>query len=68
MHINYAAVVVLIGVNTVLISQKSMRNDDGFKMEFKNLSINLKSLKNEIKIILIDLVPSKNKLKGGKFF
>ena len=45
-----------------------MRNDDGFKMEFKNLSINLKSLKNEIKIILIDLVPSKNKLKGGKFF
>ena len=57
--ITSAAALVLIAVNTILISQKSTRNSDSFKMELKNLSSNLKSLKNEIKNISIDLTPSK---------
>ena len=63
--ITNAAALVLIAINTILISQKSTRNADSFKMELKNLSSNLKSLKNEIKNISIDLFPSKNNLKGG---
>ena len=57
--ITCAAALVLIAVNTILISQKSTRNANSFKMQLKNLSSNLKSLKNEIKNISIDLVPSK---------
>ena len=41
--ITNAAALVLIAINTILISQKSTRNADSFKMEFKNLSSNLKS-------------------------
>ena len=57
--ITSAAALVLIAVNTILISQKSTRNANSFKMQLKNLSSNLKSLKNEIKNISIDLFPSK---------
>ena len=57
--ITCAAALLLIAVNTILISQKSTRNADSIKMELKNLSSNLKSLKNEIRNISIDLVPSK---------
>ena len=63
--INSAAAIVLIAVNTILISQKSTKNSDSFKLELKNLSINLEILKNEIKNISINLVPSKNNLKVG---
>ena len=57
--ITSAAALVLIAVNTILISQKSTRNTDSFKIQLKNLSSNLKSLENEIKNISIDLVPLK---------
>ena len=57
--ITSTSALVLIAVNTILISQKSTRNADSLKMEFKNLSSNLESLKKEIKNIAIDLVPAK---------
>ena len=53
-------------MNTILIAQKSTKNANNLNIELKNLSSNLESLKNEIKNISIDLVPSKkNELKGG---
>ena len=57
--ITSAACFVLIVVNTFLISQKSTKNIDSFKMDIKELTRNLESLKNEIKNISIDLIPSK---------
>ena len=57
--ITSAATLLLIAVNTILISQKSTNNADTFKIEIKNLSSNLESLKKEIKNISINLVPSK---------
>jgi len=57
--ITSTAALLFIAVNTILISHKSTRNADSFKMEIKNLSSNLESLKKEIKNISIDLVPSK---------
>ena len=56
--ITSAAALVLIAVNTILISQKSTKNADSFKIELKNLSSNLETLKNEIKNISINLVPA----------
>ena len=53
------AALLLIAVNTILISQKSSRNADYIKMEIKNISNNLDFLKMEIKDITIDLVPLK---------
>ena len=50
---------ILIAVNTILISQKASNNSDTLKIEIKNVSNNLESLKREIKNISIDLVPSK---------
>tara|TARA_B100000212_G_scaffold69872_1_gene48981 strand:- start:1140 stop:1511 length:372 start_codon:yes stop_codon:yes gene_type:complete len=57
--ITSTAALVLIAVNTFLISQKSSSNSDTLKMEIKNVSSNLESLKRHIKEISIDLVPSK---------
>ena len=57
--ITSAAALVFIAVNTILIAQKSNKNANTFNIELKNLSSNLESLKNEIKNISIDLVPSK---------
>ena len=42
------------------MSQKSTKNAEIFKIEIKNLSSNLQSLKKNIKNVSIDLVPSKN--------
>ena len=57
--ITSAAALVLIAMNTIIISQKSTKNAENIKLEFKNLSSNLESLKTEIKNISIELVPSK---------
>ncbi len=57
--ITSAASLLLIAVNTILISQKSTKNAKTFKIEIKNLSSDLESLKTELKNISIDLVPSK---------
>ena len=57
--ITSTAALVLIAVNTILISQKSSNNSDTLKMEIKNVSSNLDSLKKEIKNMSVDLVPSK---------
>ena len=57
--ITSTAALLFIAVNTILISQKSTRKADSFEMEFENLTRNLESLKNEIKNISIDVVPSK---------
>ena len=57
--ITSAAALVLIAVNTILIAQKSTKNGNNLNIELKNLSSNLESLKNEVKNISIDLVPSK---------
>ena len=57
--ITSAAALVLIAVNTILIAQKSTKNANNLNIELKNLSSNLEFLKNEIKNISIDLVPSK---------
>ena len=46
-------------MNTILISQKSTKNADSYKIELKNLSSNLETLKNEIKNISINLIPAK---------
>ncbi len=55
---------ILIAVNTFLISQKSTKNIDSFKMDIKELTRNLESLKNEIKNVSIDLVPSKKQAQS----
>ena len=55
--ITSAAALVLIAVNTIIISQKSTRNAEIFKIEIKNLSSNVESLKKEIENVSIDLVP-----------
>ena len=55
--ITSAAALVLIAVNTIIISQKSTRNAEIFKIEIKNLSSNVESLKKEIKNVSIDLFP-----------
>ena len=57
--ITSTAALVLIAVNTILITQKSNKNSDILKIEIRNISSNLESLKKEIKNISIDLVPSK---------
>ena len=57
--ITSAAALVLIAMNTIIISQKSTKNAENIKLEFQNLSSNLESLKKEIKNISIELVPSK---------
>ena len=54
-----AAALVLIAVNTILISQKSTKNADNLQIEIKTITNNLDFLKKEIKNISIDLVPSK---------
>ena len=54
---NLWAALVLIAVNTIIISQKSTRNAEIFKIEIKNLSSNVESLKKEIKNVSIDLFP-----------
>ena len=46
-------------MNTIIISQKSTKNAEIFKVEIKNLSSNLVSLKKDIKNVSIDLVPLK---------
>jgi len=56
-------------VNTIILSQKSTRNAEIFKIEIKNLSRNVESLKKEIKNVSIDLVPSKKQSeRWNKFF
>ena len=62
--ITSTATLVLIALNTILISQKSTKNADRLKMEIKNLSSNVISLKNEIKNISIDLVSLKKEIKN----
>tara|TARA_B100000212_G_scaffold259235_1_gene199210 strand:- start:512 stop:886 length:375 start_codon:yes stop_codon:yes gene_type:complete len=57
--ITSTAALILIAVNTTLISQNSTKNSDSLKMESKNILSNLDSLKKELKNISIDLVPSK---------
>tara|TARA_B100000575_G_scaffold226919_1_gene187570 strand:- start:166 stop:426 length:261 start_codon:yes stop_codon:yes gene_type:complete len=57
--ITSAAALVLIAVNTIIISQKSTINAENLKIEIKNLSSNLEPLKKEIKNVSIDLFPSK---------
>ena len=57
--ITSAAALVLIAVNTILISQKSTKNADNLQIEIKTITNNLDFLKKEIKNISIDLVPSK---------
>ena len=59
--ITCAAALVLIAVNTILITQKSTKNANTLNIELKNLSRNLESLKNDIKNISIDLIPSKKR-------
>ena len=53
------AALVLIAVNTILTSQKSYKNSDTMKIEIKNISSNIKSLKKNIENISNDLVPAK---------
>ena len=48
--ITSTAALVLIAVNTIIISQKSTKNAETFKIEIKNLSSNLESLKKRLKI------------------
>ena len=57
--ITSAAALILIAVNTIIISQKSTKNTENFNVDIKNLSSNLESLKKEIKNVSIDLVPLK---------
>ena len=57
--ITSTAALVLVAVNTILISQKSTKNTDTLNMELKNVSSNLEAIEKEIKNISIDLVPSK---------
>mgnify|MGYP001333468018 CR=1 FL=1 len=57
--ISSTAVLVLIAVNTILISQKSSKNTDNLKMEITNVIVNLESLKKEIKNLSINLIPAK---------
>ena len=57
--ITSTATLVLIAVNTILISHKTTKNSDYIKIEIKNISTNLESLKKEIKNTSIDLIPSK---------
>ena len=57
--ITSTAALVLIAVNTILITQKSNKNSDILKIEIRNISSNLESLKKEIKNISIDLFPLK---------
>ena len=59
--ITSAAALVLIAVNTIIISQKSTKNAEIFKLEIKNLSSNLESLKKEMQNVSIDLDPSKKR-------
>ena len=67
--ITSAAALVLLAVNTILISQKSTENADNFKIELENLSSNLKTIKNEIKNISINLVPAiKQSQSWNKYF
>ena len=42
--IPFAAGLVLISVNKIIISQKSTKNAETFKIEIKNLSSNLESV------------------------
>ena len=63
--ITSAAALVLIAVNTILISQKSTKNADRFKIELKNLLSNLETLKSEIKIYRLICFLQKNNLKVG---
>ena len=51
---------ILIAVNTILITQKSSKNSDSIKMEIKNISSNIDSLKKDIRDISIDLGPTKS--------
>lgn len=53
------ASLILISVNTILISQRSTKNAEWLKIEIKNTSSSLDFLKKEIKNISINLVPSK---------
>ena len=48
--ITSTASLVLIGANTILISQKSSKNADTLRIELKNISNNLQSLKRRLKI------------------
>ena len=48
--ITSTAALVLIAVNTILITQKSNKNADMLKMEIRNVSSNLESLKRKLKI------------------
>ena len=57
--ITSTAALVLIAVNTIIISQKSTKNAEIFKIQIKYLASDLESLKKEIKNISINLVPSK---------
>tara|TARA_B100000927_G_scaffold156174_1_gene125769 strand:+ start:380 stop:751 length:372 start_codon:yes stop_codon:yes gene_type:complete len=57
--ITSTSALVLIAVNTILISQKSTKNADNLQIEIKTITNNLDFLKKEIKNISIDLVPSK---------
>ena len=57
--ITSAAALVLIAVNTIIISQKSTKNAETFNIGIKTFSSNLESIKQEIKNISIELVPSK---------
>ena len=50
---------VLMAMNTILISQKTSKELNSIKVEFKKVSTNIISLKKEIKNISIDLVPTK---------
>ena len=67
--ITSTAALVLIAVNTIIISQKSTKNAEIFKVEIKNLSTNLESLKKEINNVSIDLVPlNKQSQRWNKCF
>ena len=62
--ITSAAALVLIAVNTILISQKSTKNANTLNIELKNLSSNLESLKIRLKIYRLIWFLQKNNLKS----
>lgn len=57
--ITSTATLLLIAVNTILISQKSSKNIESIKTEIKSISTLMNFLKKDINDIKIDLVPIK---------
>ena len=57
--ITSTAALILITLNTILISQKSSKNSDSLKLEIKSIFTKMDSLEKEINNISINLEPIK---------